>query len=183
MWEKIKAFVGKHKYISIGLGLLAVFVFLYFSGWLTGGNSSSSSSTTSGQPDDTIQAAEIQANAAIQAASIAAGVQNNSTQSQTTLGLAYLQEQVALTNANNQASVEALQIQTGANVINEEIAGLVAVKGLPGGTSAATAAAYETGIANAIKGVAAGGAPPSVVSPTPIYQPVQVNLSTGHLLN
>lgn len=178
MWQKIKAFVVKHKYISIGLGLVAVFVFLYFSGILGGSSSSSSSSTASGTPDDTIQAAEIQANAAIQAASIAAGVQNNSTNSQTTLGLGYLQEQIALANSNNEAAIDALQITTGANVVNEEIAGLVAVKGLPAGTSSSAAAAYESKIASSIIGAGSGGAPASVVSPTPIFTPVNINLNS-----
>lgn len=105
-----------HPYVAGGIAIVGVGA-LYL--LMSSGSGGAVAATNSGT-DPAVAAASISADAQLQAAGIQAGVINNQTQSQTTLGLAYLKQQTDITNSTNSAQLEALRITTGAQ-LNEDL--------------------------------------------------------------
>lgn len=134
IWEWIKA----HKYTSIGIGLGLIFLLYLVS--RSGSSSTAATSNNPGGVDDTVAAAEIQANAAVEGANIAAATSANATNAQTQTQLAYINAQEAINTNNNQTQLTANEFDTLSSLYGQSLTDFTQVK------------SGNYGLANALQG-------------------------------
>lgn len=115
--SKIWNWLKEHPYISGGIAFIGVI--LLFMLTRSGGSSSASGGSASSGPSDALQAAGINAQAQVQAASIAASAQTAQVNANADVSKQYIQSQVAIANINSVAAIEQYRIAANAQIAQD----------------------------------------------------------------